>query len=77
MRITDLNLRNETGVLRAEAQVIWEDVERPPFRLFIETDERHADAFRLDPNALLTACIVFVMAVMRVFKVSLGDIAQR
>ncbi len=58
MRITDLSLRNEAGALRAEALVIWEDVERDAFRLFVETDERHGDKFWADPNSFLISCLV-------------------
>jgi len=58
MRITDLSLLSEPGVLRVEAQIIWEDVERAAFRLFVETDVRHADQFWPDPNAFLIACLV-------------------
>lgn len=58
MRLTSLALRQESGIVRAEAVAVWEDSDRPPFPLFVEASERFADRLWPDPNACLIASIL-------------------
>lgn len=58
MHICEMNLRTENGVIRAEARVLWEDSDRQPFVLFIDTEERPEQEFWPDPNAFLIACLL-------------------
>jgi hypothetical protein len=58
MRIEDFRLgENPTG-LRASARVVWEDVDRPPFEAFFESDGIATTNPRAYPNAFLTAAFV-------------------
>ncbi|KPJ80246.1 MAG: hypothetical protein AMS19_09730, partial [Gemmatimonas sp. SG8_23] len=56
MRIEQLHRRVVNGVGRVEMEVHWEDVDREPFRLFFETEERLSGHLNPDPNAALIAC---------------------
>ena len=58
MYISETYLRNESGSVRAEAQVTWEEADRPPVTLFFETDDQFQDAFWPDPNGFLIASIL-------------------
>lgn len=56
MRITEVAAERHAGVIRVRARLIWENLDRPPFDLFVDTEDRFADAVRSDPNAILMAC---------------------
>ena len=38
--------------------MVWEDAQKPPLTLFVETDPRFHEAFWPDPNAFLTVCLL-------------------
>jgi hypothetical protein len=46
----------DNGILRMEARLTWEDADKPPFDLFVETDAAVDSESFLDPNAVLLAC---------------------
>jgi hypothetical protein len=58
VRISKLNLRSEAGIIQAEAYVTWEEVDKPPLLLFVETGQQFHDALWTDPNAFLLACLL-------------------
>lgn len=58
MIVSNLNLLKEAGTVRAEATIAWEAKEAPPFRLFVQAEDRHEDRLWPDPNAFLVACIL-------------------
>jgi len=53
MIICKLNQINTDATVRVEAQLKWEDSNRPPFTFFVQTDEAFQDAFWPDPNSFL------------------------
>jgi hypothetical protein len=55
MIISNFNLCKEGGTVRVEAQIKWEDLDRPPFMLFVQTVEEFEDVIWPDPNAFLVA----------------------
>ncbi|MFC1715263.1 hypothetical protein ACFL6S_16460 [Candidatus Poribacteria bacterium] len=58
MHISEINLVNESGIVRAEAQLIWEEADKAPTSLFFEVDAQFQDAFWADPNGFLMAAIL-------------------
>jgi len=58
MYISEINQRCESGVVRLEARVAFEEIERPPFILFIETDSQFKEFLWADPNAFLIGCVL-------------------
>lgn len=58
MQITDFRLTEQSGTIRAESTVIWEDTERSPLNLFVQTDADFIDQIWVDPNAFLVATIL-------------------
>ena len=57
MIISDIFLLKEDGTIRVEATLEWENNKQPPFRFFIQTEEKYEESFWPDPNALLLAVI--------------------
>lgn len=58
MKIHSIRKRIDAGVARVEAVAEWEDCDREPLELFVETEERHADALAADPNSYVAACLL-------------------
>jgi hypothetical protein len=58
MLINEINLRDESGRMRAEALVTWEEANRPPLKFFVETDAGFRSGFWCDPNGFLVAAIL-------------------
>ena len=58
MIVSELNKRRGGGVVRVEATVRWEDSDTPGMSLFIDAEERHADAIVADPNVFAIACLL-------------------
>ena len=58
MRVSGLNLREGDGVLRVEAQVEWEDADRPPLSVFLDSLSRFRASIWPDPNAFAMAVIL-------------------
>ncbi|MFC1715266.1 hypothetical protein ACFL6S_16475 [Candidatus Poribacteria bacterium] len=58
MYISEIDLHTESDVVRAEAQITWEEVDRSPITLFFEVDAGFQDAFWADPNGFLLAAIL-------------------
>lgn len=55
--ISDLRVRETPGVARVEATVTWEDNDREPLNLYVETEQEYKAALRADPNAFLISCL--------------------
>jgi len=58
MYIRDINLCKGSGVVRAEAHVAWEESDKAPLVLFVETDVQFEDAVWADPNAFVVGCLL-------------------
>lgn len=58
MKVSDFTLKKEAGTVRAEATFTWENIDRPPFTLFIQTQEAFADLLFPDPNSFLRAGVL-------------------
>ena len=58
MIISNLNQIKADGTVRVEAQLKWEDSNRPPFTFFVQTDEKFQDALWPDPNSFLVASVL-------------------
>lgn len=58
MYISQMNVRNESGVVRAEARIAWEETDRTPLTLFVETYSQFHEALWADPNAFLIGCVL-------------------
>src|SRR5688572_9040498 len=57
MIISEIKLLKEEGTIRTEAKIEWENNDTPSFNFFMQTEEKYADAFWSDPNAILLALI--------------------
>jgi hypothetical protein len=53
MRITNINLEEVDGFIRASADVIWEQAKKEPLNFFVEAPVKHEPAFWADPNAFI------------------------
>src|SRR6185436_19185962 len=58
MQIKSLTTKQLQGRQRVEADIVWEEVDRPNLRLYAEVDSAASSAFTCDPNAFLVACAV-------------------
>ncbi|MDB5024452.1 MAG: hypothetical protein JWP78_2207 [Mucilaginibacter sp.] len=58
MIISDFILSKQEGTIRAEAKFVWEDNDRPPFTLFVQTRREFEDLLYPDPNSFLRAGIL-------------------
>jgi hypothetical protein len=58
MKITDLKSEFRDGRKRVSAIILWENSQRSPMELFIETDEAFATGLDCNGDAFLTACIL-------------------
>ncbi|MDB5121546.1 MAG: hypothetical protein JWN56_2764 [Sphingobacteriales bacterium] len=58
MNISNYEFRNEKGTIRAEALITWEECDRPPLFLFVQTIDSYRDALWPDPNSFLIATIL-------------------
>jgi hypothetical protein len=56
--VSEPSKRRGGGVVRIEATVRWEDSDRPELPLFVDAEERHADAMVADPNVFAAACLL-------------------
>jgi hypothetical protein len=56
--ISEMGLRDGGGSVRAEARVTWEETDKPPITLFVETFLELQDTFWVDPNAFLVGCVL-------------------
>jgi hypothetical protein len=55
MKVSDFTFKQEAGTVRAEATFTWEDIDRPPFTLFVQTPAAFGDLLFPDPNSFLRA----------------------
>jgi hypothetical protein len=53
MRVTNINLKEVDGFIRASADIIWEQAKKEPLNLFVEAPVEHESAFWADPNAFI------------------------
>ena len=58
MIISAVRRTSGEGIVRLEATVTWEDVDAEPIDLFLETEERVAEAVLPDPGVFLAACLL-------------------
>lgn len=58
MKISDLTMTRQDGTVSAEANFAWEDNDRPPFTLFVQTREEFEDFLSPDPSSFLRAGIL-------------------
>ena len=58
MILSELGASSEGGLVRAQAEVAWEEAEREGLSLFVETKEDLGAAPLGDPNAFLLACLL-------------------
>lgn len=58
MRVENLRFEKDSGRVRVEATVIWEDCSRPVQELYFSTVEEFADSLSCNPHAFLVACIM-------------------
>jgi hypothetical protein len=58
MIISNIELIKENGTIRAEAQITWENAERAPFTLFVQTLAQYEDYFFADPNSFVIASLM-------------------
>ena len=57
MLITEFKVLKQDGVTRAEAQVIWEEIDRTPFCLFVDVDSKFQNALCVNSNTVLVVCL--------------------
>jgi hypothetical protein len=57
MRITNLTQTQSTATARVEANMIWEDSDRPTRTIFFETSREFADYLTCNPHAFLVGCL--------------------
>lgn len=58
MRLANLQLRKDDDRVRAVATVRFEDGDRPPQEIFIETEAAFAEAIFANPHAFVVGCII-------------------
>lgn len=58
MIITDINQRTSGGLVTIDATITWEDFDRKPFKLFIQTPAEHVDTIWPDPNSFLIGSVL-------------------
>lgn len=61
MKIHDFKLKKMGDNIRAAANVVWEDSDRPPLEIYFETSEAFASGFTCEPSAFLVACVLPAM----------------
>jgi hypothetical protein len=61
MRIEHLRSVAEQNNARVEAMVCWEDCDRPPQKVYFETQEDFAKGLSCNPHAFLIACVLPAM----------------
>lgn len=61
MKVTDLKYETNEDDVRAAAQIVWEDSERPNQKIFFETKKRFSDGLALNPHAFAVACVTPAM----------------
>jgi hypothetical protein len=58
MRIDDFTMEHADDRRRIQAEVNWEDVDRPPYQLYFEVDREFEDALCLSAHPFLVGCLV-------------------
>lgn len=58
MKLTNLHMEKNDGLIRAVATVIFEDADHPAQEIFIETDSAYAEAIFANPHAFAVGCII-------------------
>lgn len=58
MNISNLDIIKSKGTVRVEAEMHWEDVDKAPFRIFVQTQEEYEEFIWPDPNAFLIGSIL-------------------
>jgi hypothetical protein len=58
MKLSKISTSNHDGITCLESLLIWENSQKPPFKLFIETEEKYIDIFWSDANGFLLASIL-------------------
>ncbi len=61
MRISDFKLTRDENMVRAIANVAWEDCDRPSQEVYIETDVKFENDISCNPNAFLVGCLLPAM----------------
>lgn len=58
MIIADIESINSEGHARVTATIIWEDIDRMPFSVFMETTIENGKILWPEPNAFFLACVI-------------------
>ena len=58
MRLSNLQMRKNDGLIRAVATVAFEDCGQPEQEIFIETETAYAEAMFANPHAFAVGCII-------------------
>jgi hypothetical protein len=58
MKLTNLHMRRNGDLIRAEASVRFEDNAQPARKIFIETETAFADAIFANPHAFAVGCLI-------------------
>jgi hypothetical protein len=58
MIVRPLETTNISGVSRVQAEIVWEDADRAPFTLFVETEQAAQAPLRPEADAFLLACML-------------------
>jgi len=58
MIISGIDLKTCSGIVTVEGTITWEDFDRNPFNLFVQTKEENRDAIWPDPNSFLIGSIL-------------------
>jgi len=58
MKISNFDLRKDKGTIRTEALITWEESDRPPLTLFVQTVDTYQDLIWPDPNSFLIATLL-------------------
>jgi hypothetical protein len=58
MEISKFDLIKDSGTIRAEALITWEESDRRPFRFFVQTVDTYQDFIWPDPNSFLIASLL-------------------
>ena len=61
MRISDFKLIRDKNMVRAIANVAWEDCDRPSQEVYIETDVKFENDISCNPHAFLVGCLLPAM----------------
>src|SRR4051812_42905225 len=61
MKLSQLQTSRAGGKIRVEVTATWEQAQRAPLKLFVETGSDFADGLALDYDAFVTACAIPAM----------------